>query len=369
MKPLTGISIIPEVNSVIAMLPLFDSQEIECVEWSFDTLPQNEEEPMWLSILLDKFAKSNRLLGHGVRYSLLHADWTEKQENWLRQAEKETRKRNYRHVTEHFGFMSSDDFHKGAPLPVPLNEKTLRIGKDRLMRLQAVTQSPVGLENLAFAFGLQDVKRQGEFIDNLLEPVNGFVLMDLHNIWCQAVNFDLDPTDILRSYPLNKVRELHMSGGSWSVTGKEPHTKKVRRDTHDEAVPPELFELLEKAMQVCPHIECVILERMGNTMTDETQRETFRQDFKKIKTIASGFEKTKSGNRIIPVKSSYLETEPVVDANLSSEQNKLVKLLKESKEVSEIVNHFKSQMNENWQTHEWQDHMIETAMDLIRKWS
>ena len=56
---------------------------------------------------------------------------------------------------------------------------------------------------------------------------------------------------MLTSYPLHRVRELHVAGGSWSGADAKP----IRRDTRDGPVPDELFAWL-------PHVEAVILELM-----------------------------------------------------------------------------------------------------------
>ena len=75
--------------------------------------------------------------------------------------------------------MTAGDFHRSAPLPVPLTPAALQLGQERLRRLQDAGATQVGLENLAFAFGRQDVADQGRFLDELLQPVDGFLLLDL----------------------------------------------------------------------------------------------------------------------------------------------------------------------------------------------
>ena len=190
----------------------------------------------------------------------------------------------YRHLTEHFGFMSAGNFHQGAPLSVPLTETTLRIGRDRLARLAQIANKPVGLENLAFAFGRQDVRDQGRFLAALLRPVDGFLLLDLHNIYCQACNFGQSAEELIGAYPLERVRELHVSGGSWTESSAEPQRGLVRRDTHDEAVPEDVFRLVPYALANCPNVEAVILERLGGTIESEDDA-VLRADFRRLRNI------------------------------------------------------------------------------------
>ena len=165
-----------------------------------------------------------------------------------------------------------------------MNAESLRLGKESIKRFADATQRPVGLENLAFAFGLEDVKRQGEFIDQLISEVDGFLLLDVHNIYCQVENFRISERELLNLYPLSKVREIHLSGGSWShsVSGSR---LAVRRDTHDDVVPQEVFNLAALAFKLCPNIEYVILERLGHTMREPQEQEEFRDDFETLEEI------------------------------------------------------------------------------------
>jgi uncharacterized protein (UPF0276 family) len=281
-KPLLGLSMMAEAEFVSAILPLLHNNSVEVLEWSFDTF-YNAEEPDWLNELLQFYSENNRLIGHGVYYSLFDARWTERQEIWLKKLKEEVRKRNYNHITEHFGFMNTENFHQGVPLPVSLHPKTLQIGRDRLYRLQEAVDVPVGIENLAFSFSIDDVKEQGMFLDQLVEDTNGFLILDLHNIYCQSCNFEVNIQDIISLYPLDRVREIHLSGGSWqeSVYGKKP----IRRDTHDDRIPKQLLAILPSVLSQCQNLEYVIIERLGHTIKTEEQKKYFFDDFNKVKAI------------------------------------------------------------------------------------
>ncbi len=97
--------------------------------------------------------------------------------------------------------MTGQDFHHGAPLNIPYTASTLRIGRDRLLRIADACGRPVGLENLAFAYSADEVRRHGEFLDRLLEPVNGFLILDLHNLYCQVENFGMDFETLSAMHP------------------------------------------------------------------------------------------------------------------------------------------------------------------------
>ncbi len=95
--------------------------------------------------------------------------------------------------------------------------------------LQARVERPIGIENLAFAFGKTDALAQASFVAELCERTGAFILLDVHNIHCQAENFGLDPLELAARYGLERVREIHIAGGVTSTTrsGARP----FRRDS------------------------------------------------------------------------------------------------------------------------------------------
>lgn len=284
IKPKLGLSLMPTEDFRMATEQLFAQDKVDALEFNFDQPLNGVVLAPWCQDLLDKFSSAGALIGHGVNLSLLSAQFTKRQQDWLKYTREEFKTRRYVHASEHFGFSEAGPIAQAAPLAVPMDAQSLYVGKEMLKRYADATQCPVGLENLAFAFSLDDIKKQGDFIDQLISSVDGFLLLDLHNIYCQVANFDLDALELLHSYPLSKVRELHLSGGSWSpsVSGKR---LAVRRDTHDEAVPQEVFNLTALALKLCPNTQFVILERLGNTMLEPELQAEHRDDFDTIREI------------------------------------------------------------------------------------
>lgn len=268
-----------------SVLPLLEAGEVDALEWSFDVGWSLDTLPPGIAELLDFFSQRDRLLGHGVTFSPLSGAWHDRQADWLERLRGEVARRTYNHISEHLGFMTAGDFHQSAPLPVPRDDRTIALGRDRLQRLADVAAVPVGLENLAFAFGPRDVAEQGRFLEELLEGVDGFLLLDLHNLYCQSHNFDTPGERLMEGYPLHRVRELHISGGSWSGSTLQPDAPPIRRDTHDDAVPETVFRLLRHALTVCPNLRYVTFERLGGTINAPGAGEQMRSDFRRMRGI------------------------------------------------------------------------------------
>lgn len=64
----------------------------------------------------------------------------------------------------------------------------------------------------------------------------------------------------------------------------------IRRDTHDDDVPEEVFEMLEATLPLCPQTEVVIFERLGNSLSDSTSHEGMQTDFLRMQSIVSSHE-------------------------------------------------------------------------------
>ena len=357
---------------LLASLPLLEQGTVAGLEWSFDALYAVTELPDWFAGLLDAYSAKGRLVGHGVFFSVCAAGWSQQQDNWLEHLRRLAARYPFDHVTEHFGFMTGSDFHRGAPIPPPLTAATLRIGQDRLRRIQQAAGCPVGLENLALAYEPDDVLRQGEFLDRLLEPINGVLILDLHNVYCQLHNFQVDPDQLLDAYPLHRAREIHISGGSWEVEPGAPGGR-VRRDTHDEQVPIEVFQLLRLAIPRCPRLKYVVLEQLGTALRTEKAVNGFRQDFQSLCDLLQEFsagsvEQSTEAPFTISTQSDL--PPPIIDPELLQQQVILSEMLEQAENYDSLLSALttSSLSQSAWQIERWQPHMLESARRIARKW-
>lgn len=361
-----------DANLLLACLPLFESERVQAIEWSFDTLFALEETPPWFLDLLKEFSEANRLVGHGVFFSLFSGRWTPEQQAWLTQLETRSLEFTFDHVTEHFGFMTGADFHSGAPLSIPFTPATLALGQDRLKRIQQASRCPVGLENLAFSYSLDEVHRQGDFLNRLLEPVNGFLILDLHNLYCQLQNFDVAFSELLRQYPLDRVREIHVSGGSWEQSLTFPE-KKIRRDTHDDAVPTDVFALLERTMPQCPNLRYVVLEQLGTGLDTPEKRAAFQHDFRTLDRLVERQNRrsvTTPTNSFLPSLPVSADAPPLEDLSLQQQQTELSRILETSADWQQAQARLQTSTlaHSAWEIERWEPCMLETALAIAQKW-
>lgn len=359
-----------DVDILGACIPLFEEERVEAIEWSFDALFKVKEVPGWFRELIAAFSNEQRLIGHGVFFSLFSGKWLPQQEEWLQQLKQVSREFRFEHISEHFGFMTGKDFHQGAPLNIPFTKNTLAIGRDRLHRIQQVCECPVGLENLAFSYSLEEVKKHGEFLEQLLAPVNGFIILDLHNLYCQLHNFNISFEELISLYPLHLTREIHISGGSWDDSSVNPG-QTIRRDTHDDAVPTTVFELLKQTMPRCPNLRYVVLEQLGNGLETAESKKNFYNDFLQMEKIVRDHE-----TPLLPALQSFLPASFSVPANIAEDellyrqQRELSTILESASSYTDAAQRLRqsSLAHSDWQIEQWAPHMVETAVKIAQKW-
>jgi len=368
---LSSISCNLDSHLLLAALPLLEAEKVQAIEWSFDALYKTPELPDWFSELLTTYSQESRLIGHGVYFSLFSGRWLPEQQAWLSHLEQLSAKFRFDHISEHFGFMTGQDFHQGAPLGIPFTQKTLVIGQDRLKRIADACRCPVGLENLAFSYSLEEVKKHGVFLDQLVEPVNGFLILDLHNVYCQLHNFNLTIDDLINFYPIHRVREIHISGGSWEDSHIAPG-KKIRRDTHDDAVPEEVFQLLQYMIGKCQNLKYVVLEQIGSALETPERQIRFQQDFEKLDAIVQ----QENRKDLDVFTHSFLPTmygscgPPLEDQLLYDQQLELSHILYSATSYNHARQLLSSSSlaNTEWNVETWETHMLETAMGIAQKW-
>ncbi len=274
-----GLSLMLEEAFRTTALPLFEAGLVDSLEYSFELGWRGVARPPWADALLDHYGAQQRLWGHGVTMSPFSAGAPTHHDAWLQRVRADCQTLQLRGVSEHYGFMGADGSQVGAPLPLPPLPEVRALGVAALGRLASASGVAVGLENLALAFSPLDAVTQAEVLTAVLDEVDGYMVLDLHNLYCQATNVGMNADGLLSAYPLERVRVLHISGGSWSEHG----TRRFRRDTHDARVPQEVFALLDRALPRCPAAQTVVLEQLGPTLAEPGSAAGYVRDFRELR--------------------------------------------------------------------------------------
>ena len=87
------------------------------------------------------------------------------------------------------------------------------------------------------------------------------LLLDLHNLYANAVNFGFDPYAFIDRMPQERIHAIHLAGGRW-IKAKTTDERRLL-DDHLHDVPDSVYELLKYVAQKIFRPLTVILERDG----------------------------------------------------------------------------------------------------------
>jgi uncharacterized protein (UPF0276 family) len=104
--------------------------------------------------------------------------------------------------------------------------------------IQGALDRPLVLENLTFVVRFPGSQyTEAEFLHRLTQATGCGLLLDLTNLYINAINYGFDPYAAIATYPLDSVVQVHLAGGTW----KEQRLV----DSHSRLVPEPVWQLLE----------------------------------------------------------------------------------------------------------------------------
>ena len=157
-------------------------------------------------------------------------------------------------VTEHVAFVRAGGREIGHLTQVPLTRAAARVvARNVAAARRCLPDVPLLLENAAWTFRWPDDELdEATFFGEIVERTGCGLLLDLGNLYANALNARADPFAVLAAYPLDRVAMVHVAGGV-SEDG-------FYFDTHAQAVPEPVFELLGHLVERIGPVP-VVLER------------------------------------------------------------------------------------------------------------
>ena len=163
--------------------------------------------------------------------------------------------------SEHLGFQTiagdnDSTLEIGVPLPMPATVEAVELVAERSATILNRYDVPFLLENPAHYFSElptdPEIGNEYRFLTAFTKKSGCYLLLDLHNLYCNAVNHHFDARDVIKSLPMDRVIEIHVAGGSWRDG--------FWMDAHDGRVPEPVWELLEYVLPIAPNVAGVVFE-------------------------------------------------------------------------------------------------------------
>ncbi len=163
--------------------------------------------------------------------------------------------------SEHLAFVRGGGIEIGHLAAPPRDEASIEGACRNLERAARIVGSAPLVENIATLVAPPASQLdEAEWIARIVCGAGVGLLLDLHNLYANAVNFGDHPHTFLRRLPLERVASVHLSGGRW-INGPKGARRLLDDHLHD--VPEEVFALLRELGRLAPQPLTVIIERDG----------------------------------------------------------------------------------------------------------
>ncbi len=157
-------------------------------------------------------------------------------------------------VSEHVAFVRAGDVEIGHLTGLPFTREAAGVvARNVAEARRTLPDVPLLLENVAWAFRWpEDAMDEGDFHAEVAAAAGCDLLLDVGNLYANAVNAGRDPAELLARYPLERVRMLHVAGGVLEDG--------FYFDTHAHALGDGVLELLARTLAATGEVP-VVLER------------------------------------------------------------------------------------------------------------
>ncbi|MGE0825598.1 MAG: DUF692 family multinuclear iron-containing protein [Candidatus Binatia bacterium] len=168
--------------------------------------------------------------------------------------------------SEHLAFVRGGGIEIGHLAAPPRTAATIAGTVRNLQQAAGMVGAKPLVENVATLIDPPgSTTDEATWITTILEQSGCDLLLDLHNLYANAVNFGFDPFDYLARLPADRIAAIHLAGGRWVPVPGERDRGSVRRllDDHLHDIPEPVYALLRKVGILVKRPLTVIIERDG----------------------------------------------------------------------------------------------------------
>jgi uncharacterized protein (UPF0276 family) len=141
----------------------------------------------------------------------------------------------------------------GFPMSIPYDRDSLAYVAERIHEMQQTVPIPFLLENNVYYFETPEQElSEPEFLNSLCAMTGAGILLDLHNLYTNARNHDVDEIKYLDALDLDYVVEIHIAGGH--------QFEDVWLDSHSDVCPARVWKMLTYVLSRAPNVAGIVFE-------------------------------------------------------------------------------------------------------------
>ena len=146
--------------------------------------------------------------------------------------------------SEHLAWSTHDTTFLNDLLPLPYTETTLAQVCAHIDQVQTLLGRQMLLENPAtYLLFEESTIEETDFLAGVVRRTGCGLLLDVNNVFVASTNHHMDPRDYLARFPVQWVREIHLSGHSETI---DDAGAPLLIDSHDTPVKDPVWALYEE---------------------------------------------------------------------------------------------------------------------------
>jgi uncharacterized protein (UPF0276 family) len=170
--------------------------------------------------------------------------------------------------SEHLSYCA-DDGHLYDLMPIPFTEEAVRHVAARIRHVQDVLGRRIAVENVSYYAAPFQAMDEVDFVTAVLAEADCDLLLDVNNVYVNAINHGYDPHAFLARMPAERIASYH-------IAGHYDEAEDLKVDTHGAPVKDAVWDLLDVAYRL-HGVRPTLLERDFNfpplaTLLGEVQR-------------------------------------------------------------------------------------------------
>lgn len=157
--------------------------------------------------------------------------------------------------SEHLSYCA-DDGHLYDLMPIPFTEEAVRHVAARIRQAQDALGRRIAVENVSYYAAPYQAMDEVDFVTAVLDEADCDLLLDVNNVFVNAINHDYDARAFLARMPSARIVSYH-------IAGHYDEADDIKVDTHGAPVKDDVWTLL--AMAYATHgVRPTLLERDFN---------------------------------------------------------------------------------------------------------
>lgn len=203
---------------------------------------------------LEKIRENYPMVMHGVSMSIGSMDPLDK--DYLQQVKSLAQKIKPHWISDHLCWTGVQGKNTHDLLPLPYTEEAINHIVNRIKQVQDFLNQQILIENVSsYLTYQQSAMTEWEFLKEISERADCFILLDVNNIYVSSINHEFDPLNYITAIPKERIYQIHLAGHS--------NMGNYIIDTHDNDIIDPVWELYSATLHHCGSVSTMI-ERDDN---------------------------------------------------------------------------------------------------------